>query len=73
MRQDCRAFQERLSFTKKIVGQLSSGDNGDDEDEDEENEEEQPKKDEEEEEEEEEEPVWTAYGPDREGAFEKTL
>ena len=72
MRQDCRAFQEQLSFSKKIVGQLSYGDNGDDEDEDEENEEEQPKKDEEDEEEEEE-PVWTAHGPDREGVFEKTL
>jgi hypothetical protein len=69
MRQDCRAFQERLSLSKKIVSQLSYGDNGDDEDEDEENEEEQPKKDEEEEEEEE--PVWTAYGPDREGLSRK--
>jgi hypothetical protein len=59
VRQDCRAFQEQLSFSKKIVGQLSYGDNGDDEDE--------------EEEEEEEEPVWTAYGPDWEGVFEKTL
>ena len=70
MRQDCRAFQEQLSFIKKIVSPLAYGDNGDDEDEDEESEEEQPKK---EEEEEEEEPVWTAYTSDREGVFEKTL
>ena len=70
MRQDCRAFQERLSLSKKIVSQLSYGDNGDDEDEDEESEEEQPKK---EEEEEEEEPVWTAYGLDRERVVKKTL
>ena len=72
MRQDCRAFQEQFTFSKKIVSPLAYGDNGDDEDEEEEeNEEEQPKKDEEEEEEEE--PVWTAYGPDRERVVEKTL
>ena len=64
----------KTTFTQKIVSPLAYGDNGDDEDEDEENEEEQPKKEEdEEEEEEEEEPVWTAYGPDRERVFEKTL
>jgi hypothetical protein len=63
MRQDCRAFQEQFTLSKKIASPLAFGSNGDDEDEDEENEEEQPKK-EEEEEEEEEEPIWTAYGPD---------
>ena len=73
MRQDCRAFQEQFTFSKKIVSPVAYGDNGDDEDEDEENEEEQLKKEEEEEEEEEEEPVWTAYGPDRERVVEKTL